>query len=57
MILSGRIAISKSITYENFQNEKLKKQEIVINIGAGDVIGEDMLWLNRGPSYTATVTS
>jgi hypothetical protein len=35
----------------------LKKEEIVMHIGAGDVIGEEMIWFNTDPTYTAKAIS
>ena len=55
MVVEGRINISRFIQFLD-ENENLKKKdEIIMEIAPGDIIGEEFIWFNRLPSYSARV--
>ena len=53
MVVSGRVNISRSITFFD-ENDMLKrKDQLIMEIDGGDVIGEDFIWFDRPCSYSA----
>ena len=55
MLVEGRVNIVRIIEFLD-ENENLKKkEEIMMEIAPGEIIGEDFIWFNRPPSYSAKV--
>ena len=56
ILLTGKVSIYKILEYLNENDEKIKKQQMIMDIFPGDVIGEDRLWYERNNHYSVKVT-
>jgi len=57
MVVSGRVNISKSISFFDENDILKRKDQLIMEIEGGDVIGEDFIWFDRPCSYSARALS
>ena len=57
MVVSGRVSISKSIEFFDENGSLKRKDQLIMEIEGGDVIGEDFIWFDRPCSYSARALS
>ena len=53
MIVEGRVNIFKQVEFCDANGKRTKRDELIMEIEGGDVIGEDAIWFERACQYTA----
>ena len=53
MLVEGRVNVSRLLQFYDENDILKKKDEIIMEIAPGDLIGEDYLWFNREATYSA----
>lgn len=52
-IVEGNVDVYKTVQYFDENDKLLKKEEKIMAVQAGDIIGEDTLWFDSNSYYSA----